>query len=247
MSGVKSIERAFSLLRSLAVGPAGVTELAQRSGLPKSTVARLLSTLEAEGAVSQEESWGKYQLGSTIIDLAGAAAPGHSLISAARPYLWELTELTGETSGLSILDGDVVVYLDHVESTEEVQVRSWTGERVAAHLVPSGLVLLAHQSSERVDDYLNNKLEATTERSISDPAQIRSRLHLVRQAATMWINGEFDEGINSVASPVITSSGHVAAALHIHGPAYRFPPEGQAELIAKALADSAKRLGALLD
>ncbi len=247
MSAVKSIERAFALLRALAVGPAGVTELSERSGLPKSTVARLLSTLESEGAVAQEQSWGKYELGPTITDLAGSAAPGHSLIAAARPYLWKLTELTGETSGLSILDGTDVVYLDHIESTEEVQVRNWTGERVAVHLVPSGLVMLAHQSDAQIENYLARDLLATTSQSVTDPEIIRKRLKEARDTPAIWGHGEFDEGINSVAAPVVGSSGKVNASLHIHGPAYRFPAVDQADAIAAALADSAQRLSFHLD
>lgn len=246
MSGVQSIERAFALLRALSVGPAGVTDLAERCDLPKSTVARLLGALEGEGAVEQVVSWGEYRLGPAIIDMAGAAAPGHNVISAARPHLWELTEATGETSGVAVLDHEQVVYLDHVESTEEVQVRSWTGERVAPHLVPSGLLLLAHEPESRVEAYLSRPLEAATERSVVDVDHIRQRLHLARQATTMWIYGEFDAGINSVAAPVHDELGQVVAALHIHGPAYRFPADGESEKVAAALADAAERLSAQL-
>ena len=92
MPGVQSIERAFVLLRALAVGPAGVTELAERCELPKSTVARLLSALEQQSAVEQDQIGGEYRLGQSLADLAGAAAPGRNLITAARPHLWDLTE-----------------------------------------------------------------------------------------------------------------------------------------------------------
>ena len=143
MSGVQSIERAFAVLRALATGPAGVTDLADRTGLPKSTVSRLLAALEREGAVAQAGSGGHYRLGPVLAELAPAAAPDLNLAALARPHLAELTRVTGETSGLAVLDGGEVVYLDHVDSEEAVTVRDWTGERVAAHLVPSGLALLA--------------------------------------------------------------------------------------------------------
>lgn len=85
MSGVQSIERAFTLLRALTRGPAGVTELAERAGLPKSTVARILSTLASEGAVDQDGFGGQYYLGGTLSELAEAVPPAHSTASREPP------------------------------------------------------------------------------------------------------------------------------------------------------------------
>jgi len=243
---MQSIERAFILLRALAVGPAGVTELATRTDLPKSTVARLLSALEQEQAVEQDEVGGEYRLGRSLADLAGAAAPGHNLIAAARPHLWDLTELTGETSGLAVLDRGEILYLDHYESTEEVQVRNWTGERVPPHLVPSGLVMLAGKPESYLSSLFRMPLEATTGASVIDPDAIRTRLEDIRQTGFGWVFAEFDESINSVAAGVTDHSGKVVAALHVHGPAYRFPPEDRTEDIGHLVREAAKRLSTQL-
>jgi DNA-binding IclR family transcriptional regulator len=242
MSGVQSIERAFAVLRALATGPAGVTELAERTGLPKSTVARLLSALEREGAVAQGGSGGRYQLGPAVADLAGAAAPGYNLIAAARPHLMELTKLTGETSGLSIRDQGHVYYLDHVESEESVMVRSWTGERLALHLVPSGLALLAGTDSGCVDRYLSHSLERSTDATVVDPAAIRARLDQIRTQGWIWFHQEFDENLCSVAAPVVLADGSTAAAVHVHGPAYRFPGRRSEEELGRLTRDAAHRL-----
>ncbi len=239
---MQSIERAFVLLRALAVGPAGVTELAERCDLPKSTVARLLSALEEQSAVEQDEVGGEYRLGQSLADLAGAAAPGRNLVTAARPHLWQLTEATGETSGLSVADGNEVLYLDHFDSDEEVQVRDWTGERVPMHLVPSGLIMLADMGDQELEQYLNHPLLATTESSMTDPAAIRSRLKQSQADGYVWVYAEFDESINSVAAPVTDASGATVAALHVHGPAYRFPDKADADEIAHFVRDAAERL-----
>ena len=82
---VQSIERAFAVLRTLATGAFGVTELAEQIDLPKSTVARLLSALEAEGAVTQVEQGGEYRLGQGLLDIAGATEPGRNLVEVERP------------------------------------------------------------------------------------------------------------------------------------------------------------------
>lgn len=244
MSGVQSIQRAFALLRALSVGPAGVTELADRVELPKSTVSRLLSALEAEGAVRQDETGGVYALGDGLADLAGAAAPGHGLVTAARPHLQELTELTGETSGLAVLDDDHVYYLDHVEADEEVMVRSWTGERIPLHLVPSGLALLAGAPDTTVDRYLNQPLTRSTEASVIDPVMIRRRIADLRRTGYLWFRQEFDEGICSVASPVWNHDRtEVVAALHVHGPSYRFPDDGDHDEIGRLVSETASLLG----
>ncbi len=246
MSGVQSIQRAFALLRALAVGPAGVTELADRADLPKSTVARLLGALETERAVEQLEAGGEYRLGAGLIDLAGATGPGRNLIAAARPHLLELTGQTSETSGIAILEGQSVLYLDHVESGEEVQVRSWTGELAPLNVVPSGLVLLADRPQLFIDDYLSKPLTRSTPSSITDPDLIRARLAAVRRDGYIWVYAEFDQSINSVAAPVTDGSGHTLAALHVHGPAYRFPGEGRADEIGRLVRDAAHKLSAQL-
>lgn len=230
------------MLRALAVGPAGVTDLAERVDLPKSTVARLLTALETEGAVQQDEAGGEYRLGDSLADLAGSSAPGRNLVAAARPHLIELMAASGETSGISVPDGTDVYYLDHVESEEDVQVRSWTGETAPMHTVPSGLVILAHKPLDFVDAYLSRELEATTDRTEIDPDRIRARLAGIRTVGYSWVFEEFAEGINSVAAPVRGPDGTIDSAIHLHGPAYRFPEPDEHEKLGRLVIDAANRL-----
>ncbi|MGD9996501.1 MAG: IclR family transcriptional regulator, partial [Ilumatobacteraceae bacterium] len=166
MSTVQSVERAFAVLRSLTAGPAGVTELSDRVELPKSTVSRLLSTLEELGAVEQVEAGGHYRIGSSMLDLAAAAQPGRSLIGAARPQLVELVRMTGEAAGLSVADGNEMLYLDQVNPDTELQVRDWTGTRIPMHAVPSGQVLLADAGD--VDSYVEAPMARFTPHTITE-------------------------------------------------------------------------------
>jgi IclR family acetate operon transcriptional repressor len=241
MSGVQSIERAFALLRALAAGPAGVTELAERTELPKSTVSRLLSALVTEGAVEQAELAGRYRIGSGLSELAASAGPDRNLVAAARPFLVELTERTGETSGISILAGDEVLYLDTIQAEGEIQLRDWTGEVAAVNVVPSGFVLLVGAGPDVVDRLLSGPLTRSTERSLTDPAQVRARLEQVEREGHAWGCGEFDDSINSVAAPV-RRRGAIVAAVHVHGPAFRFPADGAAGEVAALVRDIADRL-----
>ncbi|MFT5202214.1 MAG: DNA-binding IclR family transcriptional regulator [Candidatus Aldehydirespiratoraceae bacterium] len=220
---VQSIERAFTLLRALAIGPAGVTDLSERVDLPKSTVARLLSALETEGAVTQDEAGGDYRLGEGLLDIAGAAQPGRNLVATARPHLLELTERVGETSGISIPDGRDMYYLDHAEAETEIQIRSWTGETSPIHTVSSGLAVMAYWPEKKLEAFLRSDLSRPTSWSVVDVDEIRTRLDQVRSLGYAWVYEEFAEGINSLGAPIFEPDGSVQSAIHIHGPAYRFP------------------------
>ena len=240
MSTVQSIERAFALLKVLAGGPAGVTEMADRAGLPKSTVSRLLSTLEDIGVVEQVTAGGVYRMGGAMLDLAGAAAPGRSLISVARPHLAELNRLIGEAAGVSIPDGLEMFYLDQLTPVSELQVRDWTGHRIPMHAVPSGQVVLAGDSA-LAGRITKGRLQQFTPTTIVDAAALQARLDVVRRDGYAWAVEEFASGLNSVAAAIRTTGGTVLAALHVYGPASRFPgdrnPRELGELV-KAAADN---------
>lgn len=247
MSGVQSLERAFALLRALAVGPAGVTDLADRVDLPKSTVSRLLSALEDEGVVEQIETGGEYRIGQGLVDLAGASAPGNNLVAAARPFLIDLTDLTNETSGVSVLDGEEVYYLEHTETDDQIQVKSWTGESLPLHCVASGLVLLANSPQSFVDAYLTEPLEAFTDKTVTEPSAIRERLAAIRRQGFVWVRQELDPELCSVAAVVRGADGAAEAALHVHGPSYRFPPdESDTDKFGRLVVDAAEKLSAQL-
>lgn len=241
MSTVQSIDRAFSVLRSLASGPAGVTEIADRVGLPKSTVSRLLSTLEELGAVEQVSVGGEYRVGWTMIELAAAARPGRSLISLARPHLAELTRLTGEAAGISIPDGRDMLYLDQLTPDSELQVRDWTGHRIPLYAVPSGHVVLAADAA-LAQQVATEPLTPFTPHTIKTGKALLQRLQLVRHDGYAWALEEFAVGLNSVAAPVRTTDGRVIAALHVYGPASRFPGAQQAAELGELLKATADKI-----
>ena len=239
---MQSICRAFAVLRVLATGPQGVTDLADRARLPKSTVARLLTSLESVGAVVQDDVGGDYRLGRALIEIVGASGDDRSLIAAARPQLHSLVNQIGETSGVSVPADRSVYYLDQVEPESEVQVRSWIGEYCPMHLVPSGLMYLAHLDAPALDGYLSGELQATTPDSMVDADALRTRLAQLRNAGYAWVYEEFAIGINSVAAPVLDDDGTVVAALHVQGPAYRFPDPNRTHDIGLVLIETASSL-----
>ncbi|MEO6207309.1 MAG: IclR family transcriptional regulator [Candidatus Limnocylindrales bacterium] len=244
MSSVQSIRRAFDVLGALGDGPLGVTDVAERAGLPKSTAARLLTTLVSEGAVEQVPGDTSYRLGPRLITLAGGFSLNRSLAAIARPVLQEMAAGSGEAAGLGVPDGDLVHYIDQVDTPNPVQVRDWTGARAPLYAVSSGQVLLAFRSVAAIDRLLAKPLEPFTERTLTDPAQLRERLHEVRRQGFTWAIGEFDPGISSVAAPIADASGEVIAAVHVHGPSYRFPPAERTTELAQLVVTGAARIAA---
>ncbi len=223
MARVQSIERAFDVLGALGNGPLGVTGIADRVGLPKSTVARLLDALVAEGAVEQLTDGTDYRIGERLVSLAAGVQPTRSLIALARPHLVSLAAATGEACGLSIADGDLVHYVDQEDSPHPVSIRDWTGTRFPMHAVSAGVVILAHRRPDQVERYLAGPLERLTGATVVDPGALRERIARARVDGFAWTSGEVAEGITSVAAAVADESGEVIGAVHVHGPSYRFP------------------------
>jgi DNA-binding IclR family transcriptional regulator len=241
---VQSVDRAFAVLRQVASEPGGISDIARAVTLPVSTVARLLATLESLGAVVRIGDTGTYAIGCGIRDLADAMDTGEALVTRARPVLAELVAQTRETCGISVLEGNEVVYLEHVETTNEVTLRDWTGARLPLHVVSSGLVLLAAQDDDVVSAYVQRPLERPTDRAVAETTKIRRRLARVKAQGYVWTKGEFDDGINSVAAPVVDANGVTVAALHCHGPSYRFPGTVDTDIITAFVIDAAHKLSA---
>ncbi len=244
--GVQSIRRAFTVLGALADGPLGVTEVAARSHIPKSTAARLLSALAAEGAVEQIPGERRYRLGPHLIALASGLGDARGLVATARPALVDLAGELGEAAGLSVRDGWTAHYVDQVDSPNPVQVRDWTGTRIPLHAVSSGQVFLAQLPAPMLSRYLAEPLEAFTPRTLTDARSLLERLRDVRQEGHAWVREEYSIGISSVAAPVADARGELVAAVHVHGPSYRFPAKGAEDSIAQAVRAAAARIGVRL-
>ncbi len=246
--GVQSIRRAFAVLRALEHGPLGVSEVGAAAHIPKSTAARLLAALAAEGAVEQVPGERRYRLGPDLLAIASGLSETWDIVSIARPTILQLAAETGEAAGVSIRDGWTVQYVDQVDppNPNEVQVRDWTGTRIPLHAVSSGQVFLAQLPAPMLSRYLAEPLEAFTARTLTDAGSLLERLRDVRRDGHAWVRDEYAVGISSVAAPIADARAEIVAAVHVHGPSYRFPPEGEGDRIAAAVRAAAARIGARL-
>ena len=245
MSTVQVIDRAFAVLDALGGGPLGVTEVATRTGLPKSTAARLLSTLVGLDAVEQVPEGTDYRLGPRLLALSAGLGRAASLVETARPVLVALAGEVGEAVGLSVREGSTVHYIDQVDSEQPVSVRDWTGTRLPMHPVSSGRVFLAALPPAELDAILARPLERFTPATVVFPARLRAIVRDVTREGLSWTADEYAEGITSVAAPVVDAAGEVVAALHVHGPSYRFPATSLREVEASLLAAAGRVSSAL--
>lgn len=234
---VQSVSRAFTILKVLAHQPlgVGVSELARELDIHKSTVSRLLSTLEVENAVEKLPNGGGYRIASGLLDLIPQIDQREYLISLLTPLLAELAGQVGEAVGLSVAAGDSSLTIKLIQSSHSIQVRDYTGEQFPLHVSSSGKHYLANWSTEKFEAYLGQQLDALTSESIIVPQILRARVAKVREQGYDWTFDEFEEGLAAVSAPLFNSNSRVVAAIYISGPRFRFPPPGLQEMITTHL------------
>ena len=247
-SGIQSVRRAAALLRAIGngAGELGVSELGRKLNLHKSTVSRLLATLEREGLLERPPGSEKYRLGYELLRLAGQAGEDRDLLADARPFLVELAERTRETANLAVLDGEMVHNVAQVSGPHLVRIGNWVGRRTPPHCVANGKALLAFQPEPDLRRLLAQTLERFTPRTVTSRPALRAELARVRQQGFALAEGEIEDGLNAVAAPVRDGAGRVVAALSVSGPAYRLTRERLPELgaVTKDVSDRlSERLG----
>ncbi len=217
--------------------PLGVREIARRLDVHPSTASRLLGTLAASRFVEREEVSGRYRLGARIVGLAAATVALLPVVSQARPELEHLSAVTSETANLAILDGVHVVYVDQVTPAHTVVMASWVGRRSSAHASSSGKVLIAFGDPRARQALLRGKLERLTPRTVTDPERLDALLDKARRQGYAAGRGELEDGLVTIAAPVL-AEGRAVAAISVSGPNYRLPEKDQPNL-ARQVMDAA--------
>ena len=221
---LSSVQNAARLLKEFgsAEGSLGVTELARRLGLGKSTVHRLLATLTAERILEHDPATGTYRLGLMMWELGARVSVHRVLHDAATTVMEGLRNATKETVQVAVLDGREVVYVERLESPHTLRIFGRVGHRNWAHCTSTGKVLLAHLPERRLAGLLEGwRPERKTDATICDPARLRAELELVRAQGWAENIGESELGVASVAAPVRNARGEVIAAVSVAGPVMR--------------------------
>lgn len=242
-ANIQSVERAFAVIRAIGRNGQAVplALIATETGLPKSTVSRLLGTLVGIGAVERVAD-GLYSMGGELRGMVRPAVGPTDLIGVAAPYLRELVEELGEDVGLAIPAGDSLIYIDQVQSPQPVTVQDWTGERFDLHTTAAGYVLLAARSLGDRNRYLSGPLAKSSPSTEVDPERLAELIEQCARSGYAWTFEAWAPGINGVAAPVRDSSGIVVAAINPFGPAYRFPGAADRVTIGRRVTDAADQV-----
>jgi IclR family transcriptional regulator, KDG regulon repressor len=246
LSTVRNAARLLKVFRSRETD-LGVSELARRLGLGKSTVHRLLTTLASEGLIEQNPHTGGYRLGLMMFELGQAVRVHMDLHAAVGQVLGDLRAQTGESSQVGVLDGHEVVYVDRLESAHSLRLFTETGRRVPVHCTSSGKVLLAHLPEARRHAVLRAiPLTALTPHTITDRDRFAAELARVRRRGWAEAVNEREIGVASIAAPIRGVGGEVVAAISIGVPLARCSVMALRRLaptIMEAAEAASRRLG----
>jgi len=246
---VQSVVRTLQVLEALASdGELGLTELAERVGLHKSTLFRFMRTLCDLGYARRDPDTERFSLTLKIFELGSAVHARVDLVKLASPFLLRLSATTRETVHLAILDGGSLVYLSKIESTHSLRVamQSGVGLTAPAYCTGVGKVLLAFADTDTLDSYLTScDFVRYTQHTIPDRLKLLAELQGIRNRGWAVDNEEHEYGVRCLAAPVRNRKGSVIAALSISGPTIRLTQD-RIETMRSLVCEAAEEISRLL-
>lgn len=247
--GTGSLEKAIDVLEEIGRQPGGIShnDLAERIGMPRTTVYRLLATLTTRGLVRRDPSRRVYCLGLRCFELARQAYAMPDMVAAAGQELRDLRDLTGETSYIGTLEGLDVVSLERYESPHGHRSSVGLGHRKPVYATSQGKAIMAALDDAACDAILASlSLRALTPGTLTDRRRLQAELRATRTRGWAIDDEENVPGVRCVGAAVTDQQGTVRGAISIAGPAYRLP-RARLELLGPEIADAARRIGARLE
>lgn len=233
-AGANAVARVAAVLAAYGPGDRslGVTELARRTGLPKSTVHRLTGQLADHGLLERDDEdagrgtaggengrqrGGGLRLGLRLFSLGELASRQRDLRDVALPHMADLREATRQTVQLAVLEGTEVVYVQILQTRDAPRLPSRIGGRLPAYATGVGKAMLAFAPEEVTDAVLATGLPPIGPRTTTSPRLLRRELARIREAGVAFDHEESATGLVCAASPVLSGDGHAVASLSISG------------------------------
>lgn len=222
---VLSVDRAFEILETIRDrGKVGVTEVADRLDVSKSTVHNHLNTMEARGYVVNED--GEYRIGLRFLSFPDTLQKSNRLYQTAKEEVDELVERTGERSQVLVEENGYGVYIYQQMDDRAITTNSRVGTRVSLHSSAIGKALLAFQPPEKVDRILDRDgLPAQTEHTITSREEFDAELERIREEGVAYDDEEGIEGMRCVAAPIRDKDSVSVGAISVSGPCTRIKSE----------------------
>lgn len=243
------VQRAVRLIRHVAEGNPvlNMSETAKTLKINRTTLLRLLHTLEAEGFVERRPNGG-FQVGLALLEVGARALFSQDLVQVAVPVLTELAETLQLSAHLGVLDGTDVLYLVRRTPNTPLASNIRVGSRLPAHATTMGRMLLAFLPPVEVERlYAGKELQRFSEHTSATLAALRAKAEKDRNAGIAWSESHFERGIGSAAVPVFDFAGTPLGAINVSGPVAAFTEEEKRAIIGKELrkagTEISRRLG----
>lgn len=219
----------------------GVSELARRTGVPKSSTHRLTAHLVEQGLL-EPAGRGRLRLALKLFEIGQLAAAQRGLVDAARPFLADLREATRNTAHLAVLEGTEVVYLDILRGPDAPTLPSRVGGRFPAHATSVGKAILAFSDRAVVDEVVTAGLARVSPRTVTAPGIFRTQLARIARDGISYDREESGIGVVCAGAPLLGSDGAAVGALSLSGWTNRM----RLDRVAPAVRTAALALSRLL-
>ena len=242
--GAQALSKGLSLLTLIADAPHALRfgDLVKYSGMPKSTLHRMLQALTDFRLIRLNETSQTYHLGHRLFEMAHKVWSEFDLRSAAEPELMRLRDLTHETARLGILDGTEALIIDQREELQPVRMAYGVGSRLSTSASAVGKALLAYLPPEEQQRFLaGGALRAHTPNSILNPLELQRELDLVKARGYAVSIEEQALGVSGVAAPVLNHRGEAIGAISISGPSFRLPLD-RLHALGRDVIEAARRI-----
>jgi len=242
---VKSLYKAIKLLDYFdnSHPERGVSELAELSGLLKSSVYNIMSTYETCGILEKNPKTSQYRLGLKILALSNVLSQDDVFTGIIRPYMEELSEGTGETVFFATPYGNNIIYREATFPNHSISIRTIKGVVAPMYCTGLGKAILSCMEDERTERVLTEKMEPFTPYTITDPQTFREEIKKTRERGYSIDNMEHEYGIKCISIPIKNGNDQLMGAISLSGPSLRFGDETIVEY-ANLLFDRAKRIQA---
>jgi IclR family transcriptional regulator, pca regulon regulatory protein len=242
---VQSLERGLAVIRAFDEQHPELTlsDVARSTGLTRAAARRFLLTLAELGYVRTDGRW--FSLTPRVLDLGYAFLSSLSLTDVAEPHLERLVAQVRESSSVSVLDGEDIVYVARVPTSRIMTVSINVGTRFPAYATSMGRVLLAELDAEALDAYLARvPLRPLSPRTVTSADALRRELAKVRRQGWALVDQELEEGLRSVAAPIRGRGGEIVAAMNISAHASRMTIDTARRALVPPLLATAARIAA---
>jgi IclR family transcriptional regulator, pca regulon regulatory protein len=243
---VQSLERGLAVLRAFNAPSDSLTisEVATRTGLTRATARRFLLTLQDLGYV--EADLRTFRLTPTVLELAKPFVSTGDPWEFAKPYLQALTERLEESASIAVLDGTEILYVARTPTRRLMTLAITVGSRLPAYATSKGRVLLAFLPDAELEAFFQRSAIARhTDRTVIDEAELRVILAEVHKQGWAIVDQQLEEGLCSVAAPIVDANGRVSAALSVCAHAGRVDPTTLRTEFLPLVLETARRVSAV--